>query len=298
MSNPSLLALDWGTTSFRAFLLDEDGAILGRRAAKAGIMQVQGGSFPEVLEEQVGDWLADHPALPIIAAGMIGSRQGWVEAPYLACPCSLQLLSSQLLRHAAWPDRPIHFVPGLKVEGDKPDVMRGEETELVGQGAMDEDMVFVLPGTHSKWVLAEGGRIQGFATYMTGEVFGLLKEHSILGRLMEGQDFVEETFHRGVAAALDEPALLHLLFSARTLPLTGLLQGNAVASYLSGVLIGSEIKGAAARLSGRPLTLVGQGELADRYAAALACAGLDARRSTTDAAARGLFVIARAARLL
>jgi 2-dehydro-3-deoxygalactonokinase len=302
MTSPALVALDWGTTSFRAYLIDDGGQILARRAAKAGILQVEGGRFAEVLEQETSAWFAAHGELPLITSGMIGSRQGWIETPYLACPASLDGLAAKLVAHPTGTGRVLHVVPGLSVDGPLPDVMRGEETELVGLGAMSGDALYVLPGTHSKWVRATGGRIESFTTFMTGEVFAVLKEHSILGRLMTGDLDDSAAFNRGVGVALDGEAatggLLHTLFTARTLPLLGRLPGDQVASYLSGLLIGAEVKAATVGAAELPVVLVGSGPLSERYKVALARGGRQATMAPADAAARGLFTIAGAAGLL
>ena len=177
----SLLALDWGTSSARAYRLSAGGAVLDRREAPLGVMQVREGQHAAALVSLLGDWA--ELRLPRIASGMIGSRQGWIEVPYVDCPADTAALVAGL---RTTPGGEMAIVPGLvHRDGDGvPDVLRGEETQIVGavpEG--DEGILAVLPGTHSKWVRVESGRIVSFATYMTGELFALLLQHSILGRL-------------------------------------------------------------------------------------------------------------------
>jgi 2-dehydro-3-deoxygalactonokinase len=311
MGSPSaLIALDWGTTSFRAYRLDAMGAVLEAKSAPAGILRITEGDFETVFEGEIGPWLADGPSPPVIASGMITSRQGWVEVPYLPCPAGSAELAGALLRHETGGGRIVHFVPGLSIVGADgvPDVIRGEETQIIGAvaGAAGEGAgrrLLVLPGTHSKWALVEDGRLVWFATFMTGELFGLLKEHSILGRLMAGDADDEAAFRRGLAYARSpKGGLLKSLFSARTLGLFGDLAASGIASYLSGLLIGTELREALDCLEQPPvdqeITVVGSSDLVARYLAAIRHAGLRGREAAEHAGARGLFLIARAAGLI
>jgi len=300
-----MLGLDWGTTSFRAYCIDAQGAVLALRTAPAGILKVPSGAFEAALEREVGDWLEAEPGLPIIASGMITSRQGWLEVPYCPCPAGSAELAAGLLRHETARGRAIHFVPGLSIVGadDVPDVMRGEETQIVGAvGDAAGRRLLVLPGTHSKWVRAEDGRITWFATFMTGEVFAVLKEHSILGRLMKGDRPVDAAFTRGLAHAREGAGgLLRKLFSARTLGLFDRVPAEGIASYLSGLLIGTEIAEALGCLElpdGVEITVIGEGALCERYLTAIAAAGLSGRPAAEHASARGQFLIAQAAGLI
>jgi 2-dehydro-3-deoxygalactonokinase len=303
---PALIGIDWGTTSFRAHRIAADGAILEARTAPAGILKVQDGDFEAVFERELGPWLAPSPELPVVASGMITSRQGWLEVPYCPCPAGSAELASGLVRHITRAGRAVHFVPGVSLIGPDgvPDVIRGEETQIIGElGEERARRALVLPGTHSKWVLAEDGRIVWFATFMTGEVFAVLKEHSILGRLMAGEAPDEAAFARGLAYARQgRGGLLRRLFSARTLGLFDRLKANGIAAYLSGLLIGSEIAEALACLPEPPqdgeITVIGSSELAERYRIAIEHAGLRTRSGHTEASARGQLLIARAASLL
>ena len=307
MTSPcALIGLDWGTTSFRAYRLGADGKVIEAKSAPAGILKVPAGGFEEVFEREIGPWLAQRPDLPVIAAGMITSRQGWVEVPYCPCPAGCAEIAGALLRHETGAGRNVHFVPGLSITGADgvPDVMRGEETQIIGavEGAVGRRLL-VLPGTHSKWALVEDGRLVWFATFMTGELFAVLKEHSILGRLIAGEQDDADAFRRGLTyARASRGGLLKRLFSARTLGLFGALPETGIASYLSGLLIGSELREALECLERGPadqeITVVGSSDLAGRYLAAIADAGLRGRLAPESAGARGLFLIARAAGLI
>lgn len=269
----ALIAVDWGTSNFRAYLLDRDGAVVGEHEAEQGILKVPGGGFPAAFGEQLGPWLNAAPGLPVLMAGMIGSRQGWSEAPYVPCPAGLDDLAAALHEVPGEFDRKVMIVPGLSWRDDSGvhDVIRGEETQLVGLDAAPERRVVCLPGTHAKWAIVEGERVLSFSTAMSGEVFALLCRHSILGRLMPEQDHPDDgAFARGVARANDEGGLLHHLFGVRAQGLFEAEPPAGLRSYLSGLLIGHEITGIQT-VSGdvRDVTLVGAAGVRDAYAKAL-----------------------------
>lgn len=288
----NLIALDWGTSSLRAARLGAAGEVLEERALPRGILTVPAGGFPAVFEEACGDWMRSPGALALVC-GMAGSRQGWVEAPYAACPAGFAEVASQL----TWidPGR-IAMVPGLACEADGvPDVMRGEETQVFG--ALDllglASAVLVLPGTHSKWVHAIDGRVERFATFMTGECYALLRQHSILARMMPAADgeLDAAAFEQGVRHALRSGTLLHAAFSARTLALFERLAPAALPSYLSGLVIGEELR--AQDLDGTlGVVVIGAEALTRRYELALATLGVTAMRVGSQAAWHGLRAIA------
>jgi 2-dehydro-3-deoxygalactonokinase len=295
---PALIVLDWGTTSLRAYLLGADGAVLERREAPLGILNVKGGDFAGAFRDATRGW----PQAPALASGMIGSRQGWREAAYVDCPAGLDAVARGL---ADAPGAVLKIVPGVGLtDADGvPDVMRGEETQIFGAYGPGDSGIAVLPGTHSKWALVEGGRIARFATFMTGEAFAALSEHTILGRLFEGREFDTAAFARGVRHAGLNPrgrgGLLHRLFSTRTLGLFGGVPVSGLRSYLSGLLIGAEIAEAVQWLGRAPrrVTVIGGAALGASYRAALAQRGIAAELAPADAAAPGLWRIARAAGL-
>ncbi len=308
MPQPQLIGVDWGTSSFRAYLSDGGGQVMDRRASPMGILSVADGHFEAALAAELTPWRDAHGPLPIIMSGMIGSRQGWREAAYVRCPADIGDLAANLLAFECESLGRLAIVPGLTVEADgMPDVMRGEETQIVGAQIASElalsgrgDGHYVLPGTHSKWVRVDGGRITTFSTYMTGEVFAAMKDHTILGRLMSA-DGGDDTaaFVSGVragAAAGGPGALLHRLFAARTLGLFDRLPGGHIAGYLSGLVIGAEL-GDVSKAT-RTFTIIGSDALAARYETAAACLGIETRRAPADCVAAGHAAIARAAGLI
>ncbi len=304
VTDTALIGIDWGTSALRAYRFDGEGTVVERRSGPHGILSIADGGFDAVFEATVADW----PACPVVISGMITSRQGWVELPYLMCPAPVEALAGALRRHQTDGGREVHFVTGLAARDAAgiPDVMRGEETQILGAIADDDAAarLLVLPGTHSKWALVEGAEVSWFATFMTGEVFAVLKEHSILGRMMTGETRDTAAWARGVGHGLDDDSehggLLRRLFSARSLALFDELPQAGVASYLSGLLLGAEIREArhAFMTGAGPVLLLGSAALCDLYAAALALAGLAAERGPDDAAARGHWRIAAAAGLL
>jgi 2-dehydro-3-deoxygalactonokinase len=288
----------------RAYLLGARGAVLEQRQRPWGILHLPEGGFAAALQGIAADWLARAPGLPAIASGMVGSAQGWGEAPYADVPADAAALAARLLRLQAAPGVLLHIVPGVRQGGTRPDVMRGEETQIVGLLAADRaaDASLVLPGTHSKWVRVDAGCIVDFHTYMTGEVFATLREHSILGRPAReagGGQPSDQAFAAGVQAVRDAgPAgATALLFSARTLVLGGQLPAAYSLDYLSGLLVGEELRCALPAAGGATLRLVGDPALCTRYRRALALFGHEAEVAAADAAAQGLWQIARRAGL-
>lgn len=304
-----LIAIDWGTSNLRASLVDAEGAVIETRSGPGGIMAVQDGRFAQQLRALAGDWMQDLDA-PLVASGMIGSRQGWKEAAYVPCPASIGQVAAQLTQvevagEGRSAPRTLHIVPGLRAqhEGGRHDVMRGEETQIWGADLLPGACA-LLPGTHSKWAwVGEGGSVKRFQTFMTGELYGLLTKHGILGRLMKFGESHPQYFVAGVREGLAGHALAtHVIFAARTAGLMGTVPPEGLPDYLSGLLIGIEIAGAIAHRQPMPgsseITLIGDDDLCQRYASALEVAGLGARRSREDATTRGLWLVAQAAGLL
>lgn len=296
-----LIGLDWGTTSLRAYLLGDAGTLLEARNSALGIMRVESGKFALAFEEVCGDWLAAQPHAPVLFCGMIGSKQGWLEAPYCACPANASAIADALAP-LHLPARSAHIVPGLSCRNadNVPDVMRGEETQIIGAIPPKGSHLAVLPGTHSKWAWVEDGAVQRFASFMTGEVYAALSSHTILGRLMKPDAPHDATaFERGVRYGLQAPhELLSRVFSARTLGLFNELGEAALPSYLSGLLIGSEIGGAFPNPDIASATILGNATLTQRYTEAFAVAGIVTQAGAPDCAALGLWRIAQAAGLL
>jgi 2-dehydro-3-deoxygalactonokinase len=290
----ALIGIDWGTSNLRAFRFAAAGDVAERRASPRGITTVRDGGFEAVLCDIVGDWIASDTR--IVMAGMIGSRGGWVEAPYLPCPADPAALAAALIR-VPTALAPCFIVPGLSSGPDQPaDVMRGEETQIAGAGVADG--LIALPGTHGKWARLEAGRVVAFRTAMTGELFRLLVDHSLLGRLIKADASPDEgdAFARGVRRSVAEPSLAATLFSARAEVLLGRMAPAEITAYLSGLLIGAEV--ATLAHEGEPVTLVGDPALTGRYHKALTLAGagpIDLIDGETAAAA-GIWQIAKDAR--
>lgn len=308
--NLALIALDWGTTSLRAYAVAANGRVLAERQSDQGILNVPDGDFAAAFHRAVGEWLRDAPDAPVLASGMIASRNGWVEAPYIPCPAALDGLANQLISTETPDQVRVWFVPGVNrsAPDDMPDVMRGEETQVFG--AVDDGMAdgcFVLPGTHSKWVSWESGRLAWFSTFMTGEVYDVLIHHSILGRLTAAADGWDKSrFADGVAFGHDQATsqggLLRKLFSARSRALFDQLPETGVADYLSGLLIGAELAEATAVLESRGQmvtpVILGRSDLIARYQLAMDRVGLAHRQGPADSAVSGLHKIAVSAGLL
>lgn len=288
-----MIGIDWGTTSFRAFRIGRDGAIRDRRSAAKGILNVPDGRFGDTLREEIGPWLAAGEDR-VLLSGMIGSRQGWKEAPYLPCPAGAADIAAGLT-DIGFDWAKVKLVPGLSgVDGSGvAEVMRGEETQVLGIPALLRDGgIACLPGTHSKWVRVAGGRIADFTTHMTGETFAALRGHTILGRTMRDGPAGDAPFDAGLVRSADPGGLLHHLFGVRALTLAGRLREDEAPAYLSGILIGHEVRAALARAGGSVVQVIGAPELTALYAKAIAACGGYAERHDGEAAANGLALIA------
>ena len=285
-----MIGVDWGTSSFRAFRLAPDGRVLERVQSARGILTVPAGGFADALADAIGPWL-DGGEIQVLMSGMVGSRQGWVEAPYLPCPAGPVELAAATVP-VTFGRATVRLVPGVSDadESGTPEVMRGEETQVAGVLAdLDADAVVCLPGSHSKWVRVAGRRIVSYRTYLSGEAFAAIRAGTILGRMMPDAPPDAAAFARGVARSGEPGHLLHHLFGVRTLALTGAMGETATASYLSGLLIGHEVR--AARAGERTVHLVGSAALCTLYADAVAQCGGWARVLAEDAAATGLAFI-------
>ncbi|MGV9802368.1 2-dehydro-3-deoxygalactonokinase [Mycobacterium sp. NPDC003449] len=303
-----LIALDWGTSALRAWLLGADARIVDARQRDSGLLSVTAGGdagtrardYAAAFAEICGDWLRACPDLPAIACGMVGSAQGWREAGYLTVPTGLAVGPDALT--AVPHDRgTLYLVPGLRLErdGGAGDVMRGEETQLVGVlGMLDDpagELLVVLPGTHTKWVSIRDRRVLSFTTAMTGELYGLLTRHGILARTATGPagNDDDEAFARGLAADTSR-GLAAALFGARALVLDGLLDPGALPDYVSGLLIADEVGHLLPEHhNDQRIVLCGNADLCRRYAAALEVHQVAPAASITgDAAALGLWTVA------
>jgi 2-dehydro-3-deoxygalactonokinase len=328
-TTPRLIGLDWGTTSCRGYLLGDGGLVLRDRQSDDGLLAVLDRArgtgtdpatcFAAVLDD-VRRALGDHDAvLPVLASGMVGSRQGWAEAPYRRLPVDLAARDDALTAVRTPAGDVVHLVAGLLDDGDPPDVMRGEETQLLGalaaadegvlEGEPDAERVVVLPGTHSKWVRTRGTTVQGFTTCMTGEVFASLTTAGTLAvPRRPGEPPRWEAFERGLDLAGSEAGrggILRTAFTARSLVLTGRLAPDDVRDYLSGVLIGEEVLRMSTvnaptgpAVPAHPVLVCGGPELSERYRRALERHGLPVVLGSQPAAPAGLWRIARATGLV
>jgi 2-dehydro-3-deoxygalactonokinase len=291
-----MIGVDWGSSGLRAYRLGDDGNIVDLRIATSGIASLTPTDYPAVLRSHIGDWLDLMPAATVLLSGMVGSRQGWREAPYVNCPAALTDLVQNLCPADLGDGRMAHIVPGLtcRAADDIPDVMRGEETQIYGLDGV-ENATVCLPGTHSKHVHMQMGRIVGFATAMTGELFAQLRGQGLIAAMLQGAgeadvDTVDVAFSAGVTRSGQPGGLLHHLFGVRTRRLFNELCAAAGADYLSGILIGHELR--ATDWSGRVI-IVGTGALASRYRMAFAILGIAADPAPDHAAARGLYRLSR-----
>jgi 2-dehydro-3-deoxygalactonokinase len=290
----SLIGIDWGTSSLRAALIGADGQVQGEVSLARGILTVPAGGFAQVLHEATAQW-PQHERSLHLACGMVGSRQGWQEAPYCPCPAAFEQVAGSL----AWAQAGhVAIVPGLTCERDGvPDVMRGEETQVFGALSLLglESALLVLPGTHSKWVRVQAGRIVEFSTFMTGEFYALLRQHSILARTLPQDETALDAaeFERGVRYAMACANLLHAAFSARTLSLFDRMPPQSAASYLSGLVIGEELRSQHLRDAREPVVIVGSEALTGRYGMALRALGVPSRAVGSEATWRGLWTIAQ-----
>jgi 2-dehydro-3-deoxygalactonokinase len=287
-----VIAVDWGTSNFRAFRIHADGAVVARCSSPQGILRVAAGNFEEALRAEVGAWLQEGEN-HILLCGMIGSRQGWVEAQYLRCPVGIEELAASVVP-VPFVGAKVLLVPGVMGPNaaKAPEVMRGEETAAMGILDDAGAGLVCFPGTHSKWIQLNDRRIVSFTTNMTGDVYSALSKCTILERTIKtGADTDEAAFREGVSRSSDTGGLLHHLFGVRTLVLMGQLKEEASASYLSGLLIGHEVR--ATMPAGARVVLVGAAQLCGLYAQAIEACGGRATLAEEDAAALGLAAIGR-----
>lgn len=299
-----LIGLDWGTSNLRAYLIAGDSEVLETRHRPWGVRSLPDGGFDAALADVCRGW----PDRPRLASGMVSGRGGWHEVAYVDLPVDIARIDGALGAVLAADGLPVHLVPGLR-NPHRPDVMRGEETQILGALDLRPDLAgastLVLPGTHSKWARVRDGAVIDFRTAMTGELYALLIRHSILGAGTDlgTTNFDRSVFQRGVHAARDSGAAgaLSRVFSVRALTLDGRLALASVPDYLSGLLIGEEIRATLAAdgaPSGSPIQLIGEMGLCVRYRAALVEFDLEAAAPIEDAAARGLWRIAIGAGLI
>ena len=302
MTKPAFAAVDWGTSSFRLWLMDEAGSVLAERRSGEGMTSAAKTGFSPVLQSHLQ--AVGAPAdLPVIVCGMAGARQGWIEAGYVDVPALLPAVLSGAVS-VPGESRSVHILPGLaQRSAEAPDVMRGEETQLLGAldgTAQSGDQVICMPGTHSKWVQVNGENVSGFSTYMTGELFEVTSKYSVLSHsLADAEPFAGDrpAFAEAVRAAFEAPQrLTNQLFTVRSGMLLAGLTPTDAAARLSGTLIGAEIAGGLSSSGSRPTTvrLVASGRLLGLYEGAFAALSLPFSTIDADDAVRtGLAAAAR-----
>ena len=267
------IAVDWGTTNRRAYRIDREGSCASSIEDDCGILSVAPGDFPaavDAIRAHLGD-------LPLLLAGMIGSTRGWVEAPYVPCPAGLDDLAG----HLRWVDPGrVAIIPGLSISGKgHADVMRGEEVQLVGalaSGLIPATSIVCHPGTHNKWITVKGGKIAAFRTVMTGEMFNMLREGGMLSEMLTAEATPGDAFRAGVRRGLEGPPLTAELFSVRAQVLLGKMPRESAASFVSGLLIGVDLRVGLGLAAGSDIVIMGRPELTGLYAAGAEEAGIAA----------------------
>jgi 2-dehydro-3-deoxygalactonokinase len=259
------IAVDWGTTNRRAYRIDASGKCVDEFEDHKGVLAVAPGGFPAAVAE-IRQRLGDHP---LLLAGMIGSNRGWKEARYVPCPAGIDDLAQNLV----WAGDREAIVPGVSYVGNgRADVMRGEEVQLLGAvaaGLVDPMSLVCHPGTHNKWAMLRHGAIHSFMSVMTGELFSLLKDHSILSDLLQGPVEVNDAFKRGVQQSMEHETLPADLFGVRAQVLLGQAKNEDAASYTSGLLIGADVRIGLTQPYGAEVTIIGRPDLTSLYAAAV-----------------------------
>ena len=268
MEGAAYLAVDWGTTNRRTYVMDDGGRVLATQRDDHGVKSVAQGGYPAelaALRHQFGH-------LPAIAAGMVGSSLGWQDAGYVGAPAELTTLAGALTRIEG---ADFAIVPGVSLaEGHRADVMRGEEVQVLGAnlaGLAPRTAIYCQPGTHTKWITVEDGRLTDFTTMMTGEIFALLRDHSILAEMMRGAVADGPLFREGLLRATSAQSILSELFGVRAAVLLGRLSRDDAAAMLSGLLIGSDV--VARQIADETIYILADPALGSLYAAAVETLG-------------------------
>lgn len=274
-ATPAWIAVDWGTTHLRATAMAAAGPI-AQASSDDGMGVLKPAEFEPALLRLIGPWLASNHSTPVIACGMVGSRQGWAEAKYRAVPCPPVAADALTRVQTHDPRITVQIAPGLR-QNAPADVMRGEETQIAGALALMPgfDGVMCLPGTHSKWVHVSAGEVVSFQTFMTGELFALLTTQSVLRHSIAPDGFDDAAFDAGLSDALSRPERIAArLFTLRAEGLLADASPTSARSRLSGLLIGVELAAAKPYWLGQPVTLIGAETLCSHYARALMAQGL------------------------
>lgn len=288
-----MIGVDWGLTGFRAFRIARDGSIRDRKATPRGVLQVADGRFGETLREETGPWLAAGEDR-VLLSGAIGGSQGWKQTHFAPCPAGAAEIAASLV-DIGFDWARVKLVPGLSGEdlSGVAEIMRGEEVQVLGVPALLRDGgTACVPGMHPRWVRVAGGRIVGFSTHMTGEAYGALRGHTTLTRMMRDGPADGAPFDAGVRRSGQPGGLLHHLFGVRALVQAGRMSESEAPAYLSGILIGHEVRAGLAVAPGDVIQVIGGPDITALYAKAIAACGGYAERHDGEAAARGMALVA------
>lgn len=298
-SFPPLIVVDWGSTNFRAQLVKNGEVIAKPISHPDGIRHRAGREFDKILGEHCDAWRRDFPGVRVLMSGMIGSREGWQEVGYAQAPAGIEDLARGCVAVPSRHFDEVRLIPGVRfdeAESGTTDVMRGEETQVMGalaSGRLGDSEVLCLPGTHSKWVSCRNGKIEQFRTYLTGEVFDRLSRDSLIAGDGEARvDLDSPAFGRGLALAGSDTGLLHHLFLGRTEMLTGRVSPGALPSFVSGLLVGHEIRDAT-RFARGAIRVIGSNPAAEATAHALHLSGIAVEKLSEDVHLAGVLAIDR-----
>ena len=280
------IAADWGTTHMRAWAIGEEDNVLAFRESNEGMKDLQQNEFEPVLLRLIESWLDDTKVTTVMACGMVGAKQGWVETPYLKTPC-VPIDNNQLTTANTLDKRiKVHLVPGV-MQNHPADIMRGEETQIAGFINKNQDFngVVCLPGTHSKWVNINEGQITSFKTFMTGELFGVITNHTLIRHSTSIKGWIQESFEDGIHEGFNNPGLIASnLFSLRAESIVNNLGRNQARSTLSGLLLGVELNGAQIYWKNNDVTLIGSELLSNNYNQGLKVLGGQSQSFSLEAA--------------
>ena len=280
MLKPDWIAVDWGTSNMRAWAMSASGTVLDEVRSDRGMGSLKPAEFEQALRDAIAPW--DHKGAPMIACGMVGAKQGWMEAPYAAVPCAA---TPEGFTKPDAGDLDVYIIAGLK-QADPADVMRGEETQIAGFLSMNKnwDGVICLPGTHTKWAHISADEVVSFQTYMTGDLFAAISGNTVLKHSVSSDDWDNDAFDGGVADAMARPERLAArLFSLRAEGLLNGMQNGTAKARLSGLLIGAELAGAKPYWLGQQIAVIGAGGLCSLYVRALAAQSAPATQVKGDA---------------
>ncbi|MFY9204492.1 MAG: 2-dehydro-3-deoxygalactonokinase [Yoonia sp.] len=280
MLKPDWIAVDWGTSNMRAWAMSASGTVLDEVRSDRGMGSLKPAEFEQALRDAIAPW--DHKGAPMIACGMVGAKQGWMEAPYAAVPCAA---TPEGFTKPDAGDLDVYIIAGLK-QADPADVMRGEETQIAGFLSMNKnwDGVICLPGTHTKWAHISADEVVSFQTYMTGDLFAAISGNTVLKHSVNSDDWDNDAFDGGVADAMARPERLAArLFSLRAEGLLNGMQNGMAKARLSGLLIGAELAGAKPYWLGQQIAVIGAGGLCSLYVRALAAQSAPATQVKGDA---------------